>query len=145
MAKVATELTLNPRLAQWIVQSIGRLLATFAILQGLNITFGGARRWGTDAFVIAMLVPGAPPTWGVVLLILGIIALVGSLKARFTPVVIGMLGGSVWCGFFALSFAISTLRNENAATTGVWAYGAFAVLFALIAVAYKESRKTVRG
>lgn len=141
---MATELTLDARLAQWIVQGTMRLLATYAILQGGNIILGGVERWSADAFAVAKLLPGAPPSWGVLLFVCGVVALAGSLKGRHTPVVAGMLGCSVWSGFFALSFFIVMFQNPRASSTGVFAYGTFCILFALMAVAYRESRKALR-
>lgn len=139
---MSNDLKIDPRVGQFFVQTVCRLLATFAILQGLNITFGGRNRWAGDSFAVALMLPGAPPTWGVILTLLGVSALAGSLTGRYTPVIVGMYGASIWSGFFAITFGLSAVSNPLASTTGVWAYGTFAVLFILVAHAFKESRKS---
>lgn len=135
------EMKINPHIAQYTVVVTGRLLATFSLLQGLNIIVGGPDRWAGRSFAVALLLPGAPPTWGVILFLFGLISMYGSIRGRFTPVVVGSFGSAVWCAFFTLSMGITALSDRLAATTGVFTYGALAILFVLVGVAYKESRK----
>lgn len=136
------ELKLDARACQIVVSQTGRLLATFAILQGLNIIAGGPQRWAGQSFSVALMLPGAPPTWGVILTVLGAVGLIGSLRGRYRPVYFSMYGSAIWCVFFAAGFGLAAITTPTAATTGVWAYGTLAVLYVLIGVVYRESRKT---
>lgn len=138
---MSPELTINPRLAQFAVQLAGRVLSWFAILQGSFIIFGGLDRWSSPSFAAALLLPGSPPSWGIILVILGLSALVGSHMARLRPVIFGMFGGAAWCAFFAMAFGVTAMQNSLASTTGVWAYGLIGTLYGLIGLTYRQSRK----
>lgn len=137
----APELVLNPRIAQWTVQSAARLLATFAVVQGVAILIGGAIRWSAPAFRVALQLPGAPASWGLALLLSGALALAGSLLRGRRTTVVGMYAIAVWCGFFALAF-LGAYGDPHASTTGVSAYGALMVLSILLASAYRASKTT---
>lgn len=138
---MATELRIDARLAQWAVQAGCQTLATFAAAQGLNILLSPRARWGGPSFSTALSLPGAPPSWGVVIAIAGFLMLVGSFAGRMRPVIIGSWIAAGWCVFFAFSFAKAALDIETAGTTGFFAYAAFAVLFTGMASIYSTSRK----
>lgn len=139
--RVATELRLDARLAQWGVQAGARTLATFAAIQGLNILVSPRARWEGPSFSTALSMPGAPPSWGVVIIAAGLLMLTGSLLGRLVPVIIGSWISATWCTFFAFSFAKAALDVETAGTTGFFAYAGFAVLFMGVATIYSTSRK----
>lgn len=139
-----TEAGIDPRLAQWTVQAVCRLLSTYAVVQGLNIVLSDSARWSTVSFTVALGLPGAPATWGFALLTFGAVALVGSLFGMCRPVMFGLVGGAVWCVFFAWSFFASSLEFPDASATGAIVYCALGILFVLIAVVYCKSGKLAR-
>ena len=62
-----------------------RAIATWAIFQGLMLIIGGEARWTSPVYDVADLMPGAPLTWGIIVLVGGIIILCGSLTDRHLP------------------------------------------------------------
>lgn len=136
-----TEFSLNPRVAQVAVQMTARLLATFAVIEGLVIIVGGRARWSDLGHQVALAVPGAPATWGVFLLIAGLVAFAGSLLDKMHVAAIGMFLGGVWSIFFALAFAWAATIYDGATNTAAWTYGALGVMYMLIAMAYHQSRR----
>lgn len=139
MSEVALpEQSLNPHLAQWCLQAIGRALATWAILQGINIIGGGPFRWSAPAFQTALSLPGAPDVWGWFLLGSGLIALSGSLLGRRDWPAIGFACIMAWCFFFALAF-LDASRNPTSSTTGIGSYAVLAVVSGVLAAAYRKS------
>lgn len=134
------ELVLQPRIAQWTTQAFARLLATFAILQGMTIMLGGERRWSESQYDTAQLVPGAPGSWGVILFLTGAVALYGSLTCRLRVAVGGLVAAGVWCAFFAIALAEAILTIPGAAATPFTTYSILTVAFMLAAAAYWQSR-----
>jgi hypothetical protein len=134
------ERRLQPHLAQWIVQSLTRLLATYAILQGFAIVLGGTERWQSPALATALSFPGAPASWGLILGVLGAVTLAATFRPYLRVVAWCVFGISVWCMFFAGSLFWALLKLPNTATTGVGTYTFMALAAALLAVAYKRSQ-----
>lgn len=134
------ERRLQPDLAQWVVQSLARLLATFAILQGGAIIVGGTDRWRGPSFAVALTVPGAPATWGWALAIFGALALYGTFHPRHRLTGWALAAIGAWCMFFAGSFVIVLTQLEHAPTTGIFTYGFMAVFACILSVAYSRSR-----
>lgn len=131
---------LNPQVARWMLQSITRLIGTYALLQSVVIIVGGRERWFSKSFAVALTVPGAPATWGVVLALCGALTLLGTfVRVRVAGprvVLAGALGIAAWCLFFAVSLGLTAMQDHHASTTGILTYLQFAVLSAIIAVAY---------
>jgi len=138
---MSTELVINARLAQYVVQTIGRIISIFAVLQGLSIILGGKVRWSAEAFATALLLPGAPPSWGWLLSIFGLIAIAGTFARRGNMVAFGLFGCAAWSLFFAASFVVTAIQNERSALTGIWAYLLLSIISVLVGVTYRESRK----
>jgi len=136
-----TDLSINPRVAQGAIQMASRLLATFAIVQGITIIIGGPHRWSGFSYAVALLVPGAPATWGVALLAAGGIALWGSIRDHLNSTALGLFAGGTWCIFFALSFATGAWLYRDANTTAMWTYGVLGILFILTGTVYHQSRE----
>jgi len=134
------ELRLDPSVAQWTVQALTRLLATFALVQGASIIVGGPGRWRGPAFALALTAPGAPASWGVALLLCGGVALGCTFANAHTGTFWSMLALGTWALFFAVSFAVTAMRNPHAATTGVWAYFTFSIASCTLGSAYRQSR-----
>lgn len=134
---------LNPQVARWMLQAITRLIGTYAIVQGIVILIGGRERWYSKSFAVALTVPGAPATWGVVLMACGFLALLGTfVRIRLAGpkvVLVGTMGIAAWCLFFAGSLALTALHDPHASTTGISTYLLFAILSAILAVAYLHS------
>lgn len=135
-----TSLKIDVGLALWTVEAATRLLATFSFVQGVNIIIGGEARWAEPHYSTALSVPGAPQTWGYILMTCGAIALGGSLLGRTRAVAFGSGLCSVWCAFFALSVLRSVSENPTAATTPLVTYAALTVAFALVGTTYWQSR-----
>ena len=133
------EQRLNQQISQWTVQALTRLLATFAILQGVGIVLGGPTRWVGPAFALALSVPGAPATWGITLGALGAVALAGTFSARHSLTGLACVAIGAWSLFFAGSFLITAQCSSTAATTGIFAYGHLCVLACTLGVAYWKS------
>lgn len=135
------ELRIDPHVAQWIVQACTRLLATFAVFQGVFIVLGGADRWQSRGLAVAMSVPGAPQSWGYAILGAGLLTLVGTLMSRMVLTALASVAIGTWCLFFAVSLFIVTIRDPRVATTGVITYGTVALLSCTLAVPYWQSRR----
>ena len=132
---------LSPDLSQWTVQSLTRLTATYAILQGCGIVLGGRDRWGSQALRIALAVPGAPASWGWVLLGLGVLALALTFHRRSRGVLFAMLGIASWSMFFAVALTPTVVENgSRVATTGPLTYAFIAVTACVLGMAYRRSR-----
>jgi hypothetical protein len=134
---------LNPQIARWMLQAITRLIGTYAILQGIVIIIGGRERWSGKSFAVALTVPGAPATWGVVLMLCGLLTLLGTfVRVRLAGprvALVGTMGIAAWCLFFAASLLLTALADHRASTTGIGTYLLFAILAAILAVAYLHS------
>lgn len=132
-----TELNIAPRYAQWAIQGFARLIATWAILQGGLITAGGAKRWSSPAYAVAILVPGAPATWGVSLLVIGALILAGTFTVclRLTAVALYLL--SVWAAGMTTASVAAWSRDERASTG--FNYPLLGVIAAVLAVIYWRS------
>lgn len=56
-----------------------RVLAAWSIVHGMLTCIGGSDRWINSVYDIVELIPGAPYTWGIALIIGGLLALSASL------------------------------------------------------------------
>lgn len=134
-------LKINPQLAQWAILQATRILHVFAILQGLNILLSDPARWSSDSFIHALAVPGAPPTWGYVLLFGGVLATYGGIFSRLWALEAGSYICSAWSFFFGLVFMTAALNDAEASSLGALTYATFGIMFAGIAIVFKQSRK----
>lgn len=136
-----THQRLNSQISQWTVQALTRLLATFAIIQGLAIIAGGPGRWRGPSFTTALSVPGAPASWGVVLAALGTATLAGTFTRRRSLTGVAAIGIGAWALFFAFSFVVTAMQYRGAATTGIFTYGQLCVSSVVLGVAYWKSSR----
>src|SRR5689334_12024208 len=67
-----TEKALDAHIAQWVVRLWTAFGAVYALFIGVSILLGGENRFAAPAYQIALRVPGAPWTWGVIILTSGI-------------------------------------------------------------------------
>lgn len=113
---------------------ITKLVAGYAILQGVAIFLGGLGRFGAPGYAIALQVPGAPWSWGVVIIMAGTIMVCGVVRRSSRTVAIGAFLGAAWSMFFATAFAWAAIGNPTANTTGMWVYGKDAALFTILGI-----------
>jgi len=135
----SSELRLNGHLSRWAVQALARLFCTFGIIQGVLVIHGGRRRWSSPAFDTALNVPGAPASWGVAILVIGIVGLYGTLALKLKVVFFAMWAISCWFMFFTISLLHAALKNPDAATTGIITYGTMGITAAVLGIIYKVS------
>ena len=112
-----------------------RLTATWAVLLGVAFTGGGTQRIVGPTWSGIASVPGAPATWGIPLAVLGVVALVGSLRDVRVPAVAGLYGIAVWCLAIMYGFARGVINDAHAAVTGPFTYALIAGLAILFAYA----------
>jgi ABC-type Mn2+/Zn2+ transport system permease subunit len=136
---VKTANQLSPTVAQWMVQALARLLGTFGFLQGVFIVAGGPSRWKSPGLAVAMLVPGAPASWGLAIGIAGTLAVVGTFFSRHRLTSAALWAMGAWCLFFAMSLVVTVLRDSRVATTGVFTYLFMAVICVCLSTAYAQS------
>lgn len=111
----------------------GFIMASYAIFQGVLIILGGPARFSQVGYVTALLIPGAPASWGLVLLIGGILAFVGLKNRKYMIGAAGMAVCGVWSFAFGGAFLISAIQHSDANLTAMAAYGKDGVLFILMA------------
>jgi hypothetical protein len=133
------EYDLNPVVTMWAVQALSRLLATAGVLLGLNVIIRPA--W-TDGgiYATALMLPGAPPSWGWIILVCSANIAVGQFLRKTTCTAMGHFAAAVWSMFFGLSILKSFLDYPTVPTGGVITYGTIALTHLLIGAAYFQSR-----
>jgi hypothetical protein len=124
------------------VQALARWLCTYGVVQGIFVIAGGRKRWSGSSFETALLVPGAPASWGWALLVIGLAGIICSLRGRIRGVALTLYGVTVWFAFFTISLGKTALEVPEAATTGVVTYGALAVISAVLGSAHWFSAQT---
>lgn len=138
----SSELSLEPHIAQWTVQALGRGLAFLAIIAGLNIVLTGHDRWSTPEYTSALAVPGAPATWGYLLMLTGLLALYGSLRGKYRWLLLGHAGVGFWGIFFSFSFAKAATSGNTIPNGGFFVYLGLAFAAIAVAMAYWKSART---
>lgn len=113
------------------------VLAFYAIGQGILIILGGDGRWSAIAYITASMAPGAPASWGWVLLTCGIFAFTGIKNRMYVVGMVSMGIAGLWSMAFAIAFLSSALKYPEANVTAVAVYGKDAVLFILVALAQR--------
>lgn len=129
---------LRERVATWTVQALSRVLASYALVQGLNLIIGGHQRFSASHFTVARLLPLAPASWGTMLAAFGVFALIGSLADQRLLIRLGHRLSAVWCLFFSITFVLSAYRNPTAATSVIFSYLFLALCYLVVASAYRE-------
>lgn len=114
------------------------VMASYAILQGILIIVGGPDRFAALGYSAAMQLPGAPESWGVAILLAGVTAFWGVKTRTYRLGGLGMLLAALWSLMFAIAFCISATRYPEANLTAIAAYGKDAILFTLMASAYRD-------
>ena len=126
-----TDRVIAPRLAQWYVRVTTMIWGVFGVGIGLAILIGGDERWSGISYEVAASTPGAPASWGVTILLAGVLILTGAISGRPRFTALGGLIGTSWGVLFAISFIVASIRYPAANNTAFWAYAAIATMFAL--------------
>ena len=134
------EYALSPVVTMWAVQALSRLLATAGVLLGLNVIIRPA--W-TDGgiYATALMLPGAPPSWGWIILACSINIAIGQFTRRLLCTAVGHFAASIWATFFGLSILKSFLDYPSVPTGGVVTYATIALTHLVIGAAYFGSRE----
>lgn len=111
------------------------IMAVYAMIQGILVIIGGPDRFSALGYRTAMIVPGAPASWGWVLLAFGIISFVGIKNRMYRVGYLGMFGAGTWSFCFGGAFLISAVQYPEANLTAVATYGKDGVIFVLMAMA----------
>ena len=130
---------LQPYVSMWAIQALSRLLATAGALLGLNVII----RPGWDdnpIYATALLLPGAPPTWGWIIFTCSIVVGLGHVLRSRTTVAFGHFLAAVWAFFFGLSILKSFFDYPTVPTGGAITYAAIALIQTLLGAAYFASR-----
>jgi len=138
---MVNEIFIPPRLAQWAVIQGSRVLNLFAILQGAAIIVTDAERWSATAYENAMLVPGAPPTWGWLILAAGILTVYGGMAQLYRFVSTGFYLCAIWCIFFAGLFGKAFFENPDTSAMGLLVYSFLAIMYVGLGEVYRNTRK----
>jgi hypothetical protein len=126
-----TERVIDAHKAQWAVRLLTRCLATYAVVLGAAILYGGRPRFAGLAYEDALRTVGAPGSWGWSLLGAGLLSWAGTVLGRTRLTALGMFLGSVWCFFFAIAFGQAALDHPTANTTAPLTYTTMGLLFAI--------------
>lgn len=127
-----TERVIDAVVAQWFVRCVTRLIAAYAVVVGVAILIGGPQRFAGLSYRVAIQTPGAPSSWGVAIILAGVLMLAGSLFAMPRIIALGALLGAIWAALFAWAFSVAAIRYDEANTTAQWAYLTLFVLCGLI-------------
>lgn len=113
------------------------VLSVYAMVQGIMIIIGGEQRFSAVAYSTALLVPGAPQSWGWFLAFAGTLSFAGIKNRSYRLGMTAMTLAGVWSMFFAIAFLVSALEHEQANVTAVAVYTKDAILFLLTANAQR--------
>lgn len=125
--------------AQWAVQALARWMLTVATALGVLIVVGGRVRWSSPAYADALRVPGAPESWGIALLILGVAGICCSLSGWLRCVATCLFLNAAWYAFFTFSLFTVAQRTPTSGTTGIGIYIGACVTSGVLAVVHWRS------
>ncbi|WP_280224913.1 hypothetical protein [Nocardia farcinica] len=134
MAAPTAQRAVHPNIDPAVARSFTRLTAlaflAFGAVHGLLTVLGGQARWSAPAYEVALQIPGAPESWGAVLLAASLLGLIGC-AARLLPVIMaGFAGCAVWATCFALCVGIVAARNPGVGWGGVVTWTFLAIMYA---------------
>lgn len=121
---------INPDVALAFTRLTAIATLVFAAIYGLITIVGGAARWSSPAYEVALQVPGAPESWGAVLLGAAIMGLLGFAVRALPVILVGFAGCMAWSACFAVAIAAVAWRNDSVGWGGVATWGFLAVLYA---------------
>lgn len=127
-----------PYAAQEVVEQSGRVYSLGAILAGVAIVLGGRGRWAAHDYDTALLIPGAPESWGYTLTTLGALMLFGLMRGHRKLVMTASWGCALWCWFFAVSVTVEVIQNPGVGYLGPVMWGTFGTLFIFRAMLHRK-------
>lgn len=106
-------------------------MGLFAVALGAAIVLGRREAWSGAEYTAALYVPGAPESWGWLLLVLGIVVLVGKLAFNRSSAVllVGLGGCGIWHVSMMVTFVISASTVPDVGTTQCIIHLFIAVLY----------------
>ncbi|MBF6298203.1 hypothetical protein IU459_11695 [Nocardia amamiensis] len=120
---------MNPFVAVTFTRFVAIVLLLFASVYGAITIIGGASRWSSPAYEVALQVPGAPESWGAALLGASVMGLVG-FATRVLPVIaVGFGACAAWSTAFAFSIGVVAARNPGVGWGGVATWVFLALLY----------------
>lgn len=122
-----------------------RVLTAYCLIQGVAIIVGGEERFHGVSYRFALGTPGAPVSWGAILLLAGITIALAKATDHCTIAAFGFGIAGLWNTFFAIAFLRAALENPDANLTAMWVYGKDAFIFMIVGITlysstYREPR-----
>lgn len=127
--------------SMWALRLGAYILAVYGVIQSMAILLGGVGRFSAPGYYYALQVPGAPPTWGLVLLPASVAAVWGVRTSSYRVARFAFYAMALWSAFFAISFLLSAVNSPTANFTAIAVYGKDAVMFILVAEFYRRHRR----
>lgn len=106
-------------------------LSLWAVYYGLVTILGGAARWSSPAYETALQVPGAPESWGIVLLLAGITSIIGWLAKNRILLIAGNGLAFFWTFGFAISLLITLAQSPTVGFGGFGTYLMLSIMFGM--------------
>jgi len=122
------------------MRMIGAVLALYAITQAVILIFAGKDRFSAPGWTVAMQIPGAPHSWGVVLGLAGLVLATAVAKEHWRVASWAAFGAGVWSMFFAVTFYLSAMNSGQASLTGIPTYLQNALIFVILGVTLRSLR-----
>jgi hypothetical protein len=129
---------MEPSVARSFTRMVALLMLVFGALYGLITILGGAARWGSPAYEVALQVPGAPQSWGAVLFGASVVGLLGFAVGALPVVMVGFALCAGWSSCFALCIGVVASRNEAVGWGGVVTWGFLALMYAACTAAGRD-------
>jgi hypothetical protein len=103
--------TILSRMSIWIY-------GLYAVGQGVGIIAGGPGRWSSPAYAVVKQIPGGPNTWGIILILAGVITIIGSVTREWLIKTVGLVTIILWSLCFSFGAFAAWFQSSTAGTTG---------------------------
>lgn len=113
------------------------MMAAYSMLLGMLIIVGGPSLFSAIGDKAALYLTGGPASWGIVLLVAGMLAFFGLKNRQYMVGVWGMFISGTWCFAFGGALLISSIQDLNSDLTAVVAFSKDGVLFIMMAMAQR--------
>lgn len=125
-----------PGSARVMLLATNYALAFWALYFGVVTFAGGRERWASPAYRTALLAPGAPESWAVVVGGAGLLLLAGTIFRLRRTLILGNGIGFFWCLAYGGSFLREFFANPGVGLGGTGTYFLLMFLFGLRTVLY---------
>lgn len=105
------------------------ILGAWALVLGILTIIGHDLRWSSPVYDVARLLPGAPESWGIGLVVGGILLLGGCVLRHAVWLTLGNLVCFTWTGMFGASVASVALSTETVSFGAAVTSWTFSLLF----------------